>query len=153
TLVDIRDDPIERITPTGIELRSGAHTELDTIIFAIGFESFTGALVNAGIRDQYGRSPSDNWNHGPRTFLGLTTNGFPNLFIVTGPGSPSVLTANMNLANVQHMDFIGDLIAYMARHGYRRVEPTRAAEEAWTAHAAAMASTSLRLPYDNYLAH
>ena len=151
-LVDIKEDPIERITATGIRLRSGEHIELDTIVFALGFNAFTGALDEAGVTNEHGQHPSDNWKRGPRTFLGLTTTGFPNLFIITGPGSPSVL-ANMNLANVQHMDFVGDLIAYMNEHGYTRVEPTKQAEDAWTQHCAELAEPLLRRKHDNYMVH
>ncbi|MDV6212763.1 NAD(P)/FAD-dependent oxidoreductase [Rhodococcus erythropolis] len=151
-LVDIREDPIERITQTGIQLRSGEHIDLDTIVFALGFNAFTGALDNARVTNERGRHPSDRWARGPRTFLGLTTCEFPNLFIITGPASPSVLS-NMNLANVQHMDFVGDLIAYMDEHGYTRVEPTKEAEDAWTDHAYAVAEPLLRRAHDNYMVH
>jgi cation diffusion facilitator CzcD-associated flavoprotein CzcO len=151
-LVDILEDPIERITATGIQLRSGEHIELDTIVFALGFNAFTGALDEAGVTNEHGKHPSENWSRGPRTFLGLTTTEFPNLFIITGPGSPSVL-ANMNLANVQHMDFVGDLIAYMDQHGYTRVEPTKEAEDAWTEHAFSIAEPLLRRAHDNYMVH
>lgn len=152
SLVDIKDDPIERITPTGIKLASGEEIELDIIVFALGFNAFTGALDEAGIRNDQGRSPSDNWKRGPRTYLGLTTTGFPNLFLVTGPASPSVL-ANMNVANVHHIDFVGDLITYMADHGYQRVEPIVEAEDEWTAHAASIAEPMLRRKHDNYMVH
>jgi cation diffusion facilitator CzcD-associated flavoprotein CzcO len=148
TLVDIKEDPIERITATGIQLRSGKHVELDTIMFALGFNAFTGALDEAGVTNEHGKHPSDNWQRGPRTFLGLMTTGF----IVTGPLSPSVL-ANMNLANVQHMDLIGDLIQHMDDHGYTRVEPTVEAEDAWTAYAASIAEPLLRRAHDNYMVH
>ncbi|GGL11493.1 flavin-containing monooxygenase [Nocardia jinanensis] len=152
SLVDIKADPITRITPGGIELASGAEIELDIIVFALGFNAFTGALDEAGVRDENGRSPSDNWHRGPRTYLGLTTTGFPNLFLVTGPGSPSVL-ANMNVANVHHIDFVGALIAFMTERGYERVEPTPSAEETWTAHAASLAEPLLRRHHDNYMVH
>ncbi len=153
SLVDIRADPIERATATGVRLNSGRQVEVDTIVFAIGFASFTAALDNADVRNEHGRRPSDHWADGPRTFLGMTTTGFPNLFMATGPQSPSVLTANMNLANVQHMDFIGDLIAHMARRRYQRVEPTREAEDAWSRHATAVGQASLRRAHDDYLVH
>jgi len=152
SLVDIKADPIDRITPTGIKLASGEEIELDIIVFALGFNAFTGALDQAGIRNDKGLSPSDNWTRGPRTFLGLTTTEFPNLFLVTGPASPSVL-ANMNVANVHHIDFVGDLITYMSDHGYRRVEPTAEAEDAWTEHAASIAEPMLRRHHDNYMVH
>lgn len=152
SLVDLKADPIERITPQGIRLAGGEEIELDVIVFALGFNAFTGALDEAGIRNEHGVSPSDNWSRGPRTFLGLTTTGFPNLFLVTGPGSPSVL-ANMNVANVQHINFIGDLIDYMTNHGYQRVEPTIEAETDWTEHAASIAEPMLRRKHDNYMVH
>jgi cation diffusion facilitator CzcD-associated flavoprotein CzcO len=153
SLVDIDDDPIERLTATGIRLASGAHIELDTIVFAIGFESFTAALFAADISDERGRGLGDSWAAGPRTFLGITTTGFPNLFIITGPQSPGVLTANLNLAGVQQVDFIGDLIAYMARRRYQRVEPARGAADAWTRQTKAAGERSLRRRFDDYLVH
>lgn len=152
TLVDIKQDPIRRITETGILLDSGEHIELDTIVFALGFNAFTGALDEAGVTNEHGKHPSDNWKRGPRTFLGLMTTGFPNCFIVTGPQSPSVL-ANMNLANVQHMDFIGDLIDHMVGHGYTRVEASEAAQNDWTDYAASIAEPLLRRAHDNYMVH
>ncbi|WP_353108107.1 NAD(P)/FAD-dependent oxidoreductase [Gordonia sp. (in: high G+C Gram-positive bacteria)] len=152
SLVDIKADPIETITETGIRLTSGREIELDVIVFALGFNAFTGALDQAGVRNEAGLAPSDRWVRGPRTFLGLTTHGFPNLFLVTGPGSPSVL-ANMNVANVQHLDFVGDLITYMDEHGYLRVEPTQQAEDEWTEHAASIAEPMLRRKHDNYMVH
>lgn len=152
TLVDIKEDPIERFTKTGVLLRTGAHIELDTIMFALGFDAFTGALDEAGVTNEHGKHPSDNWTRGPRTFLGLMTTGFPNCFIVTGPLSPSVL-ANMNLANVQHMDFVANLIEYMGQHGHTRVEPTEAAQNEWTEYAASIAAPLLRRAHDNYMVH
>ncbi|MDN5915549.1 MAG: NAD(P)/FAD-dependent oxidoreductase [Pseudonocardia sp.] len=152
TLVDLREDAIERLVPQGIRLVSGREIELDVVIFALGFEAFTGALDNADIRNEHGQQPSDNWTRGPRTFLGLTTTGFPNLFLITGPASPSVL-ANMNVANVQHLDFVGRLITHMREHGYQRVEPTVEAQDEWTAHVAAIAEPMLRRKIDNYMVH
>lgn len=152
SLVDIKADPIARITPNGIALAGGSEIELDIVVFALGFNAFTGALDEAGIRNEDGLSPSDKWKRGPRTYLGLTTTGFPNLFLITGPGSPSVL-ANMNVANVHHIDVVGDLITYMTEHGYQRVEPTAEAEAAWTEHAASIAEPMLRRKHDNYMVH
>ncbi|WP_312858137.1 flavin-containing monooxygenase [Pseudonocardia pini] len=152
TLVDLREEPIERLVPQGIRLASGREIELDVVIFALGFEAFTGALDGADIRNEEGRRPSDNWTRGPRTFLGLTTTGFPNLFLVTGPASPSVL-ANMNVANVQHLDFVADLVAHMRERGYERVEPTVEAQDEWTEHVASIAEPMLRRKVDNYMVH
>jgi cation diffusion facilitator CzcD-associated flavoprotein CzcO len=151
TLVDVRADPVERVTKNGIKTRDASY-ELDVIVLALGFHAFTGAIDNANIRNEHGARPTDNWARGPRTFLGLMTTGFPNLFIVTGPGSPSVLV-NMVAANVQHLDFIGDLIAYMAENGYQRVAPTKAAEDEWTAHCAEVSEHLIRRQVDNYMVH
>jgi cation diffusion facilitator CzcD-associated flavoprotein CzcO len=151
TLVDVRTDPIERITPDGIRTRDRVH-ELDVIVFALGFNAFTGALDNIRIRNEHGQHPTEGWKRGPQTYLGLTTTGFPNLFIVTGPGSPSVL-ANMIVANVQHIDFIGDCIHHMDERGYTRVEPTEEAQTAWSAHVAEVSSNLLRLNVENYMVH
>jgi cation diffusion facilitator CzcD-associated flavoprotein CzcO len=150
-LVDIKADPIERITRTGIKTRD-AHYEVDSIIFALGFESFTGSIDNMNIRNENGRRPTDNWVRGPRTYLGLMTTGFPNLFNITGPGSPSVLS-NFFVANPQQIDFIGGLIDYAKAGGHRRIEASDAAEEAWTRHSAEVAEPLLRRVFPNYMTH
>ena len=111
-----------------------------------------GSLDRANIRNEAGRQPSDMWKRGPRTLLGLMTVGFPNLFIVTGPGSPSVL-ANMSVQNEYHIDWIGDCIAYMERHGFATIEPTEEAQDAWTAHVAEVSSKILRRNVKNYMVH
>ncbi|MGI3782460.1 MAG: cyclohexanone monooxygenase, partial [Janthinobacterium lividum] len=151
TLISIRDEPIQHLTPTGIQTRD-RHVDLDVVIFAIGFEAFTGALDGADIRNEHDRRPQDGWSRGPRTYYGIMAAGFPNLFLVTGPGSPSVL-ANMNAANVQHLDFVGELIAHADARGSRRVEPTDAAVDAWTAQTAAVAENLIRRQIDNYMVH
>ncbi|MCU1478847.1 MAG: cyclohexanone monooxygenase [Subtercola sp.] len=151
SLVDIKNDPIVRITPTGVQTESG-HVDLDVLVFAIGFDAFTGALDNANVANEHGSHPSDSWKRGPRTYLGLMTTGFPNLFIVTGPGSPSVLI-NFFAGNVQHIDFVADLISYMTAHEYTRVEPDLRAQDAWTQHVADVSSKLLRLNVENYMVH
>jgi cation diffusion facilitator CzcD-associated flavoprotein CzcO len=151
TLVDIRAHPIERITPTGIQT-SGGHYELDLIIFALGFHAFSGALDRANIRNEHGEQPSDRWKRGPRTLLGLMTPGFPNLFTVTGPGSPSVL-ANMALHNEYHADWIADCIGYMMQRGFDTIEATDGAVDAWWAHCAEFADKLLRRQVKNYMVH
>ncbi|MFB4308201.1 flavin-containing monooxygenase [Actinomadura sp. GTD37] len=151
TLVDVRSDPIRRITPGGIETKDASH-DLDVIVFALGFEAFTGALDQAGVRNAAGELVSDGWQRGPETYLGLMTAGFPNLFLITGPGSPSVL-ANMNVHNVQHLDFVGDLIEHARERGADRIEPTRRAQSEWTAHAAEVAGPLIRRQVDNYMVH
>jgi len=151
TLVDVRADPIVEITETGLATGS-AHYDLDVIIFALGFHAFRGALDQADIRNEAGQTPGDAWARGPRTRLGLMTRGFPNLFLPTGPGSPSVL-ANMILLNELHMDWIADCIAHVGDLGLATVEPTEEGEASWTAHVAEVASRLLRLNVDNYMVH
>lgn len=152
TLEDVRANPIRRFTPTGIELADGTHHELDLVILALGFHAFTAPLVNAGIRNEKGEQPGHTWARGPRTLLGMTTEGFPNLFFPTGPGSPSVL-ANMTVQNEYCMDWIADCIAYLDQHGYATIEPTAEAVDAWTAHVAEVSEKLLRRQVNNYMTH
>jgi cation diffusion facilitator CzcD-associated flavoprotein CzcO len=152
TLVDVRAHPINRITETGIETSDGAHYEIDLIIFALGFDAFTGSLYGAGIHNEIGQTPADHWRRGPRTLLGLSTRGFPNLFLPTGPGSPSLL-ANLAVQNEYHIDWIANCIAYMDAHDYASIEPTKEAEDNWTDHVAEVSQNLLRLQVDNYMVH
>ncbi len=132
TLVDVSDAPIEEITRTG--LRTGCdHYELDTIVFAIGFDAMTGPLLRIDIRGRGGRTLQAKWADGPHTYLGLAIEGFPNLFTITGPTSPSVL-ASMVPAIEQHVEWIADCIAHARACACPRIEATRAAEAAWIAH-------------------
>ena len=132
TLVDISDSPVEEITRTG--LRTGGRTyELDTIVFAIGFDAMTGPLFRIDIRGRGGQALRAKWADGPRTYLGLAIEGFPNLFTVTGPTSPSVLT-NMVPAIEQHVEWIADCIAHARARGRPCIEATRQAEDEWIAH-------------------
>nr|MCU0491475.1 NAD(P)/FAD-dependent oxidoreductase [Chloroflexaceae bacterium] len=141
TLVDVRSDPIEEITPTG--LRTGqASYELDSIVFATGFDAMTGTLVNIDIRGSNGESLKETWASGPRTYLGLMSAGFPNLFLITGPGSPSVLS-NMAVSIEQHVDWVADCVAYLRNHDYSRIEATPQAEENWVAHVNEMGNYTL----------
>lgn len=151
TLIDLRSEPIQQITRTGIETGERLY-EVDLIIFALGFEAFTGALDAAGIRNTDGLAPTDQWKRGPRTYLGLTIPGFPNLFTITGAGSPSVL-ANMFLASEQHIDFVAECIGHMYETGRTTIEPAQEAVRAWTGHAADAAKDLLRLQVDSYLVH
>jgi cation diffusion facilitator CzcD-associated flavoprotein CzcO len=131
-LVDIRKDPIERITPAGIKLKSGAEHPLDIIVFATGFDGMTGSLLRMDIRGRDGLALAQAWSAGPRNYLGLQVAGFPNLFMVTGPGSPSVL-CNMPVAIEQHVEWITDCIAHMRANGLKRVEPSEEAVDSWVA--------------------
>jgi cyclohexanone monooxygenase len=142
TLVDVRDTPIEEITREGLKVGT-RHYQLDAIVFATGFDAMTGALLKIDIRGRDGRTLEEKWREGPRTYLGLAMAGFPNLFTITGPGSPSVLT-NMLPSIEQHVEWIADCLRYMREHRFRRVEPSSEAEDAWVAHVSAVAGTSLR---------
>jgi cyclohexanone monooxygenase len=141
TLVDISNDPIERITEVGLET-GGEEYALDAIVFATGFDAMTGALLAIDIRGSDATPLRDKWSAGPVTYLGLMTTGFPNLFTITGPGSPSVLT-NMVPSIEQHVDFIADCIRYMQDHRTTRIEPTDEAEDAWVAHVNEIADETL----------
>lgn len=151
TLVDARDEAIEHITPTGIQT-TGRHYDVDLIIFALGFNAFRGAIDRAGIRNEMGASPTDRWDRGPRTFLGVMTVGFPNLFILTGPGSPSVL-ANLTIGNEFHVDWVADLIAHLRREGKSVAAVTEEGEQAWVDHVAEVSHSLLRRKVRNYMVH
>jgi cation diffusion facilitator CzcD-associated flavoprotein CzcO len=140
-LVDLRQTPIEAITPTGIRTTAGDHA-LDAIVYATGFDAMTGALARIDIRGRHGQPLTDAWSAGPRTYLGLMTAGFPNLFVVTGPGSPSVL-ANMIEAIQQHVDWIGDCLAHVRDGGHRTIEANLDAQDAWVDHVNAVADVTL----------
>lgn len=129
SLVDIRAAPIQEITPAGLKT-TDAEYELDIMVFATGFDAMTGPLLALDIRGENGRLLKDAWSAGPRTYLGLQTTGFPNLFTVTGPGSPSVLT-NMPTAIEHHADWIANCIGYMREHGLDRIEATAEASDKW----------------------
>ena len=141
-LVDVSQKPIDRITSSGVA-HQGIEYEFDAIVFATGFDAMTGALFNMDIRGREGRSLKEKWNGGPQTYLGLTTNGFPNMFTITGPGSPSVLT-NMLPSIEQHVNFISDCISYMREHGHSKIEPELNAELDWGLHVNEVADLSLR---------
>jgi cyclohexanone monooxygenase len=132
TLVDVRKSPIERISPRGLATRDREYT-LDSLVFAIGFDAMTGALLAIDIRGLAGETLRERWAAGPRTYLGLAVAGFPNLFVVTGPGSPSVIS-NMIVSIEQHVDWIADCLAHLRAQALTRIEATREAEDAWVEH-------------------
>ncbi|HEX5366263.1 MAG TPA: NAD(P)/FAD-dependent oxidoreductase [Acidimicrobiales bacterium] len=141
TLVDLRRTPITEITSTGVATTAGHHP-VDVIVLATGFDAMTGALSAIDVRGRGGRSLREAWAGGPRTYLGLAVAGFPNLFLVTGPGSPSVLS-NMVVAIEQHVDWIADCLTSLRSRGLGTVEPTPAAQDAWVAHVGEVASSTL----------
>jgi cation diffusion facilitator CzcD-associated flavoprotein CzcO len=147
-LVDVRAAPIEEITERGVRT-ANAEYEVDAIIFATGFDSMTGTLFQLGLRGKGGQTLKDKWAEGPRTYLGVATNGFPNLFIITGPQSPSVLS-NMPVSIEQHCEWIAGLIGYMRQRGIDYVEATEKAEQDWVAHHNEVAEGTLLLETDSW---
>ncbi|MEQ8859132.1 MAG: NAD(P)/FAD-dependent oxidoreductase [Pseudomonadales bacterium] len=141
TLVDVRATPIEAVTPTGLRT-SEAVFDLDVLIYATGFDAMTGALLKANVSGRGALRLEDKWADGPVTYLGLALSGFPNLFTVTGPGSPSVL-CNMLVAIEQHVNWIGDCIDFLRANGYSRIEALPEAEEEWVAHVNAVAEGTM----------
>ncbi len=141
-LVDIRGNPIDRIAANGIRLKDGEFHEIDTLVMATGFDAMTGALLKIDIRGSGGRSLADAWAEGPRSYLGIAIAGFPNLFTITGPGSPSVLS-NMLVSIEQHVDWMIDCIRFMRARGYRLIEPRPEAQEQWVEHVNEVANATL----------
>jgi cyclohexanone monooxygenase len=140
-LVDVRNAPIEAVTPDGLRV-GGKDYGFDVIVFATGFDAMTGALTRMGIIGRGGETLADKWEAGPRTYLGIMTAGFPNMFMITGPGSPSVLS-NMMVSIEQHVDWISDCLGNMANRQQDCIEPTLAAENAWVQHVNEVAHTTL----------
>jgi cyclohexanone monooxygenase len=141
SLVDLRQEPLEEIVPEGVRTSARSY-EVDAIVFATGFDAMTGALNAIDIRGRGNVALRDLWAEGPRSYLGIGLAGFPNLFLVTGPGSPSVFS-NMVVSIEQHVDWIADAIDHMERSGHRSIEPTPDAQNAWVAHVAEIADFTL----------
>jgi len=150
-LVDLRTDSINRVTATGIETSAG-FVEVDVIVSALGFDAFTGALDSIDIRNADGEKPTDDWDRGPNAYLGLMVHGFPNLYTLTGPGSPSVLV-NFNVHNVFHANYVADLISFMDEHGHDTVQATREAQDLWHIQTQEAADGLLRKQVKNYMVH
>jgi cyclohexanone monooxygenase len=132
SLVDLRETAIEAITPTGVKTADGEYPA-DIIVYAIGFDAMTGALSRIDIRGRGGKALNEVWAEGPRTYLGLMVAGFPNLFTVTGPGSPSVLS-NMLMSIEFHVDWIADAIGHVLAKQASAIEATAQAQDAWVEH-------------------
>jgi cyclohexanone monooxygenase len=148
SLVDLRQDPIEEITPRGIRTRSGEHP-LDVIVYATGFDALTGSIERLNVEGRGGERLEDAWAGGPRTYLGLMVPGFPNLFTITGPGSPGVVT-NVPVAIEQHVEWIAGLLGYAREHGHETAEAESGAADEWTAHVQDVASTTLYPTADSW---
>lgn len=141
SLVDVRTEPIQQVVPEGIRTADGTH-ELDVIVFATGFDALTGALLEIDIRGRDGASLAEVWADGPRTYLGVATEGFPNLFMITGPQSPSVFS-NVVVSIEQHVEWVADLLTYMGENGFERVDVDPAKQDEWVEHVAEVASGTL----------
>jgi cation diffusion facilitator CzcD-associated flavoprotein CzcO len=129
SLVDLREHPMVRVTPTGIETTDGERP-FDIIVWATGFDFGTGALTRMGIRGRGGRTLADHWASGPRTFLGLMSHGFPNLLF---PGGPHAAAGNNPRYNGDQVDIVTDILVQARDRGAREIEATERAEERWTA--------------------
>ncbi|BBX82351.1 flavin-containing monooxygenase [Mycolicibacterium aubagnense] len=133
-LVDLRTQPLVGVSETGVKT-VGESFGLDALVFATGFDAITGAVTAIDIAGRDGLALKDKWAQGPSTYLGLTTTGFPNLFLITGPGSPSVLS-NMAVSIEQHVELVVGAMAYLRAHGFDTIEPTPTAEAGWMQHVA-----------------
>ncbi len=141
TLVDIKEAPIERLTPKGLETGRRSF-EFDSIVFATGFDAMTGTLFKIGIEGRGGATLPRKWEAGPRTYLGLMTADFPNMFMITGPGSPSVLS-NMMVSIEQHVDWVTDCLIHLRESKLEIIEPTLKAEDDWVEHVSMFAYKTL----------
>jgi cation diffusion facilitator CzcD-associated flavoprotein CzcO len=140
-LVDLRKTPLTEFTPAGLRT-SDAEYEFDAIVFATGFDAMTGALTAVEIRGRDGVLLADEWRSGPRTYLGIAIAGFPNLFTITGPLSPSVLS-NMVVSIEQHVEWVTDCIAHMRANEFGIIDATPEAEAGWVQHVAEVGSLTL----------
>jgi len=148
TLVDVSEYGVEKIIHNGI-LANGEEHELDCIVFATGFDAFTGSINNIDISGRGGVKLKDKWSNGPRSYLGLQSAQFPNLFTVTGPGSPSVLS-NMVTAIEQHVNWIGECLEHMRSHGHSTIEAQKKAEDDWVERVRITAERTLFTACDNW---
>ena len=141
TLVDIRSAPIQEITPQGIRT-TDVDYNLDPIVFATGFDAMTGPILGVDFAGRGGIQLKEKWHAGPRTYLGLMTAGFPNLFMITAPGSPSVLS-NMMVSIEQHVEWITEYIRHLREAGLATTEPALEYEDSWVEHVNDVASRTL----------
>jgi len=140
-LVDLHTSPIAEVTAHGLRT-STEEFEFDVLIFATGFDAMTGPLLGPDIRGRGGVALREKWAAGPRTYLGVASEGFPNLFMITGPGSPSVMS-NMMISIEQHVEWVTDCMAYIRAHDFAEIEATREAEDAWVDHVNEAANATL----------
>lgn len=141
TLVDLAKSPIDRVTSSSVRTQDSEY-ELDVLVLATGFDALTGALFDIDIRGVGGQTLKDAWVDGPQTFLGIGTHGFPNMFMVAGAGSPSVLS-NMLISIEQHIEWITDFIEYLHKNDLHRAEADLDSQQAWGVEVHAIASKTL----------
>jgi cyclohexanone monooxygenase len=148
SLVDIRQQPLQRFTASGL-VAGGRELVFDAVVFATGFDAVFGSLLRIDLRGRAGRRLGDHWCEQPSSYLGLAVAGFPNLFMINGPGSPSVLS-NMVQSLEQHVDLISGCLAHMQKNGLVTCEADSAAEDAWTAHCRQVVARSMRATEDSW---
>ena len=148
SLVDLRAMPIERVVAEGVVTSDGLQ-ELDVLIYATGYDALTGALTQIDVQGLNGQKLTDKWADGAKTHLGLMTAGFPNLFTVTGPGSPGPL-ANMSMSIEQHVDWITRCMEYLREHNVDRIDADRHAEESWMQHVQEIVGRTLYLKANSW---
>jgi cyclohexanone monooxygenase len=148
TLVDVRSSPIEALTPTGLRTRDASY-DVDMIVFATGYDALTGSLTRMDVRGRGGVLLRDVWEHGPVSYLGLMVAGFPNLFIIAGPGSPNVLS-NVIAANEHQVAWIAEAVSYLDRHRVASIEAAPEAQAAWVQHVNEVGAASIYTKGDSW---
>ena len=148
TLVNLREEPIVEFTPRSLKTKGGEYP-LDALVLSTGFDAVTGALSRIDIRGRAGQKLADAWREGPRAYLGVATSGFPNLFFITGPGSPSVLT-NVVIAIEQHVEFVSGIVAHMGGIGAAAIEAEPEAQREWTDQVLGAAGSGIRASADSW---
>ncbi|HTX63449.1 MAG TPA: cyclohexanone monooxygenase, partial [Acidimicrobiales bacterium] len=141
-------EPILELTPGGLTTRASRY-ELDALVFATGYDAVTGAVLAVDVRGRDGVELRDRWVGGPRAYLGVAVAGFPNLFFITGPGSPSIVS-NVVLSIEQHVDWIGACVEDLRSHDHQSIEATEEAETEWMHHVEALASKTLFPTADSF---
>jgi cyclohexanone monooxygenase len=147
-LVDISQQPIDEITATGLRT-GGQDYEFDAIVMATGFDAITGTLTRLDLRGRDGVRIQDKWRPGPLNYLGLMTEGFPNMFHVAGAGSTSAFTA-VTVCIEHHINWIGECVTWLKTHGHRSIEPTLQAESDWVAHVTKVAEGTVMLSCNSW---
>lgn len=148
SLVNLRRTPLVEVTERGLRT-SDAEYEFDAIVLATGFDAITGSLLAVDLRGRDGRRLVDDWSEAPTAYLGVAIAGFPNLFVVTGPGSPSVIS-NMAFSIQQHTDWIAATLAHLRERGLTTIEPSAEAQKSWVAHVQEVAGHTLFSKADSY---